>query len=311
MTDRPDLLPSRRATRPALPLLLGALLTAAAGGGCERAFLVAPSTSVLVLSASSTTVAVNGTVTITATVTTPDGGAVAEGTTVTFTATTGTFQVPDARVTNGRASAVYTAGGTAGSVTVTASSGSVSNTLTLRVGAQPARLDLSAATSGTSATISAAVFDAQGRSVPATTVTFTTSAGVLSSGTAVTDAYGRANVTLTGGVDAIVTASASGVTASLLVRYAFNNTLSVNLAMTPAAPVRGQNVVFVATALLPNGQSVPVERYEWTFSDGVVLTTTGNQTMRAFVAEGRYVASVRAWSVDGAVGLSTIEFFVD
>jgi len=289
-----------------------AVFAALSAGACERALQVAPSASVLVLSAPVTALPLNGTLNVTATLTDGAGAPVADGTLVTFAASLGTVNPSEARISNGRATVTYNAGATSGLATVSASSGGVSsNVLSVRVGPVPASILINASTSGTTATIMASVYDASGRAIAGTPVSFTTTAGTLSTSTVNTDAFGQATNTLFGTTDAIVTATAGGYSASVAVRFTFNGALSVNLTINPASPKRRDNVVFTATVGGFNNQPVFVQRYEWLFSDGVVVTTTGNQTVRAFLAEGNYSVTVRVTTIDGIVGLSRIEFHVD
>ncbi len=305
---------STRSDSPAFrSVILGAILFAALSvTGCERALQVAPSSSVLVLTAPASTVALNGSITVTATLTTDGGTAVADGTLVYFTSTLGTISPVETRISNGRATATLAAGSTAGLATISASSGGISsNSLSVRVGTVPNRIVMSASTVGTATTVVASVFDVTGLAMPSTQVTFSTTAGTLSTSSVTTDAFGQATVTLFATTDAIVTATATGVSASLAVRFGFSGALGVNLSIAPTAPTRRDNVIFTAAVTAPNNQPVFVQRYEWTFSDGTAVTTTGNQTARAFLLEGNYAVTVRVITIDGAVGISRIEFHVD
>jgi adhesin/invasin len=303
-------------------VLLGGLLglvacAALAASGCERALQVAPSSSNLVLSVPSTTIQLNGTLTITATLTTTAGAAVADGTLVTFSTSLGQLNPLETRVSNGRATTVLSGGSTAGIATITASSGGVSsNSVSVRVGTVPVvgRLTLVVSQTTGAPTVIATVFDTQGNPMPGATVVFTTSSGTLSNPTGITDYFGQAASSLFGSTDAIVTAESSGMRASVAVRIVVPGSLSVNLGIDPTNPLRRQNIVFTATATITTGGTsvpAPVARYEWAFSDGMVLTTTGNKTTRAYENEGVYWATVRVYTVDGQVGMSRVEFYVD
>lgn len=308
---------TRLSTRSCSPvfrhLVLGAILIAALSvTGCERALQVAPSSSVLVLTAPATTVALNGSMTVTATLTDATGTAVTDGTLVYFTSTLGTISPVEVRISGGRATVTLAAGQTAGMAAITASSGGVSsNTLNVRVGTVPNRIVMGASTVGTNTTIVASVFDASGVAMPGTQVSFSTTAGTLSTSAVTTDAFGQATNTLYATTDAVVTATAGGVSASIAVRFGFSGAIAVNLSIAPVTPRRYDNIIFTATVTVPNNQPVFVQRYEWTFSDGTAVTTTGNQTARAFIFEGNYAVTVRVISIDGAVGISRIEFHVD
>jgi PKD repeat protein len=164
---------------------------------------------------------------------------------------------------------------------------------------------------GNTATLLATVFDTVGNALPGALVTFTTSSGTVASSVVRTNSLGQAPNLLFGTSDAVVTAETAGLRASVAVRIDVGGTLSVNVALSPANPVRRQNVVFTATATMSGNIPAIVQRYEWLFSDGVVVTTTGNQTIRAFEAEGIYSVTVRVFTADGTVGTSRVEFYVD
>ena len=75
--------------------------------------------------------------------------------------------------------------------------------------------------------------------------------------------------------------------------------LNVNLTANPPRVAVGDVVVFTATV---GGSTVPVERYEWDFGDGVRVTTTGNTVSHVYEAAGTRVATVRAVDRDGRTG---------
>jgi hypothetical protein len=302
-------------SRLGLRLVIGALLTVAAfaAGGCEQAIQMAPSSSVLTLTAGGSGVELNGALTITATLTDSTGKAVTDGTVVAFATTMGKIEPVEARVTNGRVNVQLVAGTVSGTATVTATSGSIaSNTLAIRVGAVPNRIALSA-TLGTlgSSTIVATVFDSRGLGVAGVPVLFTTTAGSLGSATVYTDATGQAATSFFCQTEATVTAATVGVQSNIIVRPGGFGALSVNIAINPAAPVRRQTVTFTATTTATCGTGSCIARYEWEWSDGYVLTTTGNTTARTFEVFGNYAVICRAIGIDGSIGTSRIEFFVN
>ncbi len=302
---------TRRGSRRGGTIVLLALAAIAATSGCEQALQVAPSSSVLVLTAPVSAVGLNTTVTITATLTDSSGKAVVDGTLVTFSSSLGQLSPTEARVANGRAVTVLTSGTTSGTATVTAVSGGTSNSLAVRVGALPSRVTISGSTSGSVATIVATVYDSAGAPVPNAPVTFATSAGTLGYTAVVTDSLGRATTTLFGTYEAVVTAESFGMRAAMAINLSPTGTLSVNVAMSPVNPLRRQNITFTTTTTVPGNAPVFVQRYEWLFSDGLFVTTTGNTTARAFENEGVYWVTVRVFTSDGNVGMSRIEFYVD
>jgi hypothetical protein len=302
-------------TRFGLRLVVGSLFAATAFGvvGCEQAVQVAPTSSVLTLSSAATGVDVNGSLAITATVTSSTGKAVSDGTIVTFASTLGTIAPIEARTSNGRAVVQLLAGATSGTASVTATSGSVtSSALPVRVGQVPGRIALTATLGslGTS-TILATVYDSRSLPLAGVPVTFTTTAGNLASSTVYTDATGQAATSFFCQTDATVTATSLGVQSSIIVRPGGFGAIAVNIGVSPAAPARRQTVTFTATATATCTTGSCIARYEWEWSDGYALTTTGNVTTRTFEVFGNYAVIVRAIAIDGSIGTSRAEFFVN
>jgi hypothetical protein len=299
-----------------LRLAAGCLLAIAAFGaaGCEQAVQTAPTSSVLTITANGAGVDLNGAVPIVATLVTQAGKAVTDGTLVAFTTTLGRMEPPEARVTNGRATVQLLGGAVSGIATVSATSGGVlSNSLEVRVGAVPTRVALNATIGsyGTS-TLVATVYDARGVALPGVPVTFTTTAGSLASAIVYSDAQGQATTTIYCQSEATVTATASGVQSNIIVRPGGFGALAVNIAVNPSTPTRRQTVTFTASTTATCGTTgTCIARYEWEWSDGYLLTTTGNTTSRTFEVFGNYAVICRAYGIDGSVGSSRVEFFVN
>ena len=200
---------------------------------CQSVPLLAPSGSTLTLIPAANELAVNGSISIIATViegaststgtttaTTGVGQPVHDGTQVTFTTTLGTIQPATAKTTNGQVTVQLVGNGVSGQAKVTAYSGAATANTTINVGAAAAaRLVLTAnpqslpATGGTS-TIAAGVQDASGLGLAGVSVGFSTTAGTLASPSVVTDANGNATTILTTVLAATVTATAAGTTGS-------------------------------------------------------------------------------------------------
>jgi hypothetical protein len=139
------------------------------------------------------------------------------GTHIIFTTTLGRIEPSDATTDiNGRAIVTYHAGSNNGNAIISASSGGAStgaNALRIAVGtaavgrvfveARPATVSAL----GGSTTITANVLDVNGNPLTSTPVSFSTTAGSLTSGVAFTDANGLAAVVLTTSQQATVTAS--------------------------------------------------------------------------------------------------------
>jgi hypothetical protein len=190
---------------------------------CERVPLLAPSGSTLTLTSPTTALPINGSTQIGVQVIEPAGTPPHSGTHVTFTTTLGTIVPAEAETdSSGQAVALFRAGSASGTATISALSGGSSvpatGTLKILVGtAAVGRVILNASPSqvpsnGGSSTITAQVYDVNGNPLSASPVSFTTSAGTLTSSLVNTDANGFAQVVLTTAVQAVVTASV-GVTA--------------------------------------------------------------------------------------------------
>src|SRR3954470_8150436 len=102
-------------------LLVVSLLPVA---GCDKATPVAPSGTVLTISANPTQIALNGTSTITVVGRKPDGNPLNPGTEIRLTAERGTISSLVTTDSNGTASATFHADGRSGAVKVSAATGS-------------------------------------------------------------------------------------------------------------------------------------------------------------------------------------------
>src|SRR5262245_58358483 len=191
---------------------------------CERVPLLAPSGSSIGLVTTATALPVNGRTQIVAQVIEPAGTPPHSGTHITFTTTLGSIQPSEAETdSNGQATVTFFAGPESGTATITAiSGGSVvasDKVLKILVGTAAAgRIALNANPTlvpalGGSSTIVAQVFDINGNVLPAAPISFSTTAGSLSSTISVTDNTGSASVVLTTSTEAVVTASV-GATSS-------------------------------------------------------------------------------------------------
>jgi hypothetical protein len=194
------------------------LVTAAA---CDKVPLTAPTGATVTLFSNTTIVPVNGSAEITATVIESGGTLVQNGTVVTFTTTIGQVDPGEARTQNGKVTVRLNAGGRSGRAVVRAFSGGItSGDLSVDIGGAAAgRLALNAnptsvpSTGGTS-TITAVVFDTDGNRLPGVPVSFTTTAGSISSAVVVSNGLGEAATTITTNRDADVTATAGGSSGS-------------------------------------------------------------------------------------------------
>ena len=166
---------------------LAVCLAAAAATSCDKMPLAAPTDSTITLFANSTTVGLNGSIEITATVIESAGTPVQNGTVVTFTTTLGTIEPNEARTNNGKVTVKLLAGTRSGTAEVRAFSGGTSSAdaLTVTVGAAAAgKVELLGNPSALPAAggvvqLTAIVSDAAGNRLSGIPVSFTTDAGVL------------------------------------------------------------------------------------------------------------------------------------
>src|SRR5687768_1040351 len=93
------------------------------GIACDKVPLTAPIDSEIFLSINTTTLPINGTTEIVATVVEPAGTAVHNGTTVSFSASMGVVEPREARTENGIARAIFRSGTQSGTAKITAFSG--------------------------------------------------------------------------------------------------------------------------------------------------------------------------------------------
>src|SRR5579864_3004314 len=198
---------------------LAAILgSAAMAASCQKVPLLAPSGSIITLTSSATALPINGTTQILAVVIDAAGVPPHSGTQVTFTTSLGTMQPASVETdVNGQAAAIFNAGSSNGTATITAISGGASaggsNAVKIAVGtAAVGRVNLSASLTtlpptGGSTTITANVFDINGNALSSAPVTFSTTAGTLSQVVAISDKNGASTTTLLTTTTATVTAS--------------------------------------------------------------------------------------------------------
>src|SRR5262245_958178 len=198
-------------------LFLGFALAALAGA-CEKLPLLAPTGSSITLTTTSNALSANGSLPIVAQVIEASGFPPHSGTQITFITTLGQIQPAEAQTdVNGQVTATFFAGGQNGTANITAISGGV-NTGTsgalkifvgtaavgaVSIGANPLTLPAN----GGSSTVSALVLDINGNPLVGSPVTFTTTAGTLSTSLAPTNGNGIATTVLTTTAQATVTAT--------------------------------------------------------------------------------------------------------
>ncbi|OQY60197.1 MAG: hypothetical protein B6245_02575 [Desulfobacteraceae bacterium 4572_88] len=205
------------------------------------------------------------------------GYVVRDGTPVTFRTSAGTFFTSTGNTVNGIATAMLTSPANVGTATVTATSGGVSDNITvtfvagpvsssgIRITATPA--NLSAGGSQTSV-IEAEVTDANGNPVANERITFSVVSGRISPASAITDEYGVATTTYTppgtvpgggtSGTDTIRATSTNGTSDTLLIGIvsAQIGTVSVHASNSSVAADGVSITQITATVTDSNGNPV-------------------------------------------------------
>jgi hypothetical protein len=274
---------------------------------CDQMALLAPQESTITLSTASSIVQANGTTEIRATVLEPSKTPVQNGTMVTFTTNLGSFSPADARTTNGVAVARFVANGQSGTAAIKAiSGGAASEALTLTVGAAAANaVSVNAnptrvSASGGPSVITATVTDASGNAIQGVSVTFSSTAGSLSTTSANTDLNGSAVTTLTTNREATVTASVAGKTATAVVSVSARPTVTVSAS---ADPTVGGPTTFTISAAPATG-GLPLERVTINYGDGRStnlgpVSGTGITVQHIYEEHDTYTVTVTATDLAG------------
>ena len=295
---------------------LALCLAAAAATSCDKMPLAAPTDSTITLFASGTTVGLNGSIDVTATVIESAGTPVQNGTVVNFTTTLGTVEPNEARTNNGKATVKLLAGTRSGTAEVRAFSGGISSgdPLSVSVGAAAAgKVELLANPSALPAAggvvqLTAIVSDASGNRLSGIPVSFTTDAGILTPTSATSDGNGEARAALTTTGKARVTASVVGGTNASLsatldipVRVGPTVTITVPAAsLVPGVPATfsvsvnaGGAAVRVATIDFGDGSRQPVS------TSGLSIAT------HVFTSTGTFIVTAEATDTAGETATAT------
>jgi adhesin/invasin len=332
-------------TRPnGLLALLAAAACSLLVSACEKVPLMAPAGSTIILTASTNAMPVGATTDIIAQVLEAAGTPPHSGTRVTFTTTLGTLEPAEANTDVGGRVVVRFLSGTAnGSAVITATSGGATTgtngALKIAVGtAAVGRVSVNAnpalvPANGGSTTIAASLFDINGNLLPSAPVSFTTTAGTLSSSIVSTDANGVASTTLTTSQQATVTASVgaqappagtgtggtgtgtgTGTTSSgqasgtVVVNVASAPSLVITPPSSPPSVGLPANFTFAVTAAAQNGSAVRELRVNW--GDGETSNlgaVTGNAVVsHVFDDDGTFTVTGTVTDVTGnSVSVST------
>lgn len=268
-----------------------------------------------------------------ATVIDSNGNKAPAGITINWTTTGGTLGSPTSTTdAQGKAvntlksstpvSASVTAGTTAGSSVVNVNF--TSDSTTAKVINVLSSVSTLPANGISSATLTASVVDASGNIVPVgTLVNWSTTNGSLSSATSVTDAQGKATVTLTGTTpgQATITASSVAGNSTTNVNFIVDNTNATVSSVTSSLPSILANgittVTLTAIVKDTNGNSVGADTsVSWTTTSGTLSspsTMTDSNGHTTVTLTSSTVAGINTITASAAKGSSTVnvEFLYD
>lgn len=255
------------------------LLTLSAAAACDKVPLLAPSESLLTLSINTTTLPVNGTAEVVATVTEASGTPVQNGTTVNFTSSVGVVEPREARTEGGVARVTFRAGAQSGTARIGAFSGATRATeVEILVGGAAASVvtvraePSSVPPTGGTVQVVAVVTDVAGNRLPGAPVVFASDTGTLGSNSGATDQNGEARTTLTTNRQTVVRANVAGKEGQATVSVV--DLPSASVSVSPANPLVGLPTVFTITpGNSANGN--PVRNVVVDFGDGTPPATLG------------------------------------
>ncbi len=281
-----------------------ATVTASTGGvsGNTTVNFVPGAPSAISLSATPNNLTADGasTSTIRAVVTDANGNAVSNGEVISFSITTGTgtLSAPTANTSGGVATVTYMASFTAGTTTIRAQAASgASDTVNITlVGAAVGAVTLSAGSASivadgvSTSLIRAVVKDTNNNNVAdGTTVSFTTTAGILSAGSATTT-NGAATVTLTSPTllgTATITATVGGVNDTTTVNFVAGPVASVGVTANPSNLTADGASTSTIQATVTDANANPVANESITFS-----AVSGNLTEASATTNANGIATV-------------------
>ena len=312
--------------------VVGLAVSTGSFAACGGSQVAAPSGSTIItLATSATQLPFNGTATITAQLVNAGGGLPPDGTVVTFATTLGSLQPAEAATSRGLASVAFLSGPVSGTAVISATSGGSTTgsggAVKLAVGAAAAaRIGMTAnpATipfNGGSSTITATVVDSGGVPLASIPLTFSTSAGTLTSTAIKTDASGNAQTTLTTTGQAASVKAAIGASGSASGDVGAGTTGTVSVAVAP----RPQPVVSVTPGLNPTAQTpvtftisaVPAANSGTTMQDVMINFGDGERfdlgavsgmnivAQHVYQFSGTYTVSVTAVDTGGGSGIAT------
>ena len=298
---------------------LGSVTMLLLAGACQKVPLLAPTGSSINLTATATTLPINGSTDLIAQVLESGGTPPQDGTLVTFTTTLGTVQPAGAETTGGRVVVKFLAGNTSGTANIIASSGGATiaadKAVKILIGGAAVdnvSLATSASTvppSGGTVTLTAAANDASGNRLSGVPVVFSTNAGTLGAPVVNTDQNGVAVTTLSTSRKATVNATAgSKKSADIIIDVNTGPGITLS-APTPASPTVGQTVTFTITLAVPGSNGAAVRSVIMDFGDGSPTQSTGiaatTPVSHVYTSPGTYTAKATATDVNGESSVAT------
>lgn len=282
---------------------------------CDKVPLLAPTESTVNLTISTTTLAVNGTAQVIATVIEQAGTPVQNGTLVTFTGSLGSFDPPDAVTQNGRAVTTFRAGGQSGTAMIGAVSGAArAEEVEVRIGGAAAEQVVvraeptSVPVTGGTAVIIAVVTDTSGNPLPGAPVVFSADNGTLSSNSVITDANGEARVTLTTGRETIVRAAVGAKTGQTTVRAVTLPSVTITLAAGTQPEAGGATTFTVTPSTSTTGN--PLRSVVIDFGDGtresLGAISGATQVSHTYARAGQYRVTATATDVQDLTSSSSL-----
>jgi PKD repeat protein len=305
-------------SRPTVRLFL--FFTIVLTAACDKVPLLAPTQSTITLSVSTTTLSVNGTAQVIATVIEQPGTPVQNGTLVTFTGSLGSFDPPEATTVNGKATSTFRANGTSGTAKLGAVSGSAKATevevkiggaaaesVTLR--AEPSNVPVT----GGTVQLVAVVTDVSGNALPGTPVVFSADNGQLGSNSVVTDSTGEARTSLTTNRTSIVKARVGTKEGQVTINATTLPTVSI--AANPASPLAGLPVTFTITPGAAGTTGSPIRNVVLDFGDGTAPANLGAVSGAAsvshiYVRAGTYTVTATVTDLNNLTSSNSVSLTV-
>lgn len=304
--------------------MVAVLVAVCAGAACDKVPLMAPTESLITLFANATSIPINGTVEITATVIESAGTPVQNGTVVQFFTSLGRIDPFEARTQNGRATVRFHAGGQSGTAVVRAASGGNGTKdpqLEIAIGgAAASRVEVFASPTvlpsvGGTVQLTAIVYDAGGNRLPGVQVSFSADTGNVSPNIAVTDGNGEARsaLTATGAAKVtVVVAGSADKTVSGTLDVKLRAAPDVTLAVATTTPTERQPVTFTVT-VKPGTAGAVVNAAVLAFGDGNSRAVSTNGTSSAshtYTTAGTYTAVLTATDAAGETSSATTSVVV-